>query len=528
MPVMDLGAHMGHYYMLSIDEHGKEVPENPDDTVPLLLSNLIEEKIARLPDDGTDTDVFLVSHGYKTDKAGAVQSYHDWISGMAEQQVGERAFQDAARPRRLLIVGIHWPSFFKFLDGKPYAVEGLERDLTLVQEILAHLHLRDAPPPVDDAVTAVIEATTFDAALRAPLTYLLSLALEGHPPPADPATCTDEQLLRMAEAALAHHLTRQQNEHAHTMPTTPTPAADGAGGGAAAAAASAVGGPPAAGGGSGAAGAPPAAAGVTVGGEPPPASPPRGLFDKIRHLTSAAWLAAARGLVELTRGPEELIFGRFEKRAMTVGAVGLHPILARFMAAAAGRAGRPPAAGGGAVRFHGVGHSLGCHVLSSAVCGPAAGPCALPGRVHSLTLIEPAVHADAMTAGHRYERLVGGGRTARRSLVAGPLVVTTSKTDFALHNYSIWNGPAMGNRGAVLTLPAKARRVKMHDARGEYELLPGSVTNVISDEYICDEPDESLLYKRTVGSHCNIAGNEVCHLVWSAATAAVEPEDYHH
>jgi len=187
---------------------------------------------------------------------------------------------------------------------------------------------------------------------------------------------------------------------------------------------------------------------------------------------------------------------------------------------------RPAGPHGASIRFHGVGYSLGCHVLSGAVCGPAKGVCILPRRMHSLCLIEPAVHAHAMTVGHKNHRLTGAdlataAAPVRRGLVAGAIVVTTSKTDMALHNYSIWNGRAMGTVGAELSPPAEPRAVDMKPATETYELPAGSITNENGNKYIAPAEGASLLERYTVGSHCNIDGPEVCHLVWAAAAVPV-------
>jgi len=80
MPVMKLDGG-GHYFMINMSDAGEEMVESPGKDYSVQLSTLIEEKIA--DDDASDpvTDVFLVSHGYKTDKQGAVQSYANWMNG---------------------------------------------------------------------------------------------------------------------------------------------------------------------------------------------------------------------------------------------------------------------------------------------------------------------------------------------------------------------------------------------------------------------------------------------------------------
>jgi len=84
MPVMQLSTG-GHYFMINFSEDGEELVESPDKDYSVQLSTLVEEKIA--DDDASDpvTDVFIISHGYKTDKQGAVQSYSNWMNGYVRE-----------------------------------------------------------------------------------------------------------------------------------------------------------------------------------------------------------------------------------------------------------------------------------------------------------------------------------------------------------------------------------------------------------------------------------------------------------
>jgi len=84
MPVMQLSTG-GHYFMINFGEGGDELVESPGKDYSVQLSTLVEEKIA--DDDASDpvTDVFVISHGYKTDKQGAVQSYSNWVNGYVQE-----------------------------------------------------------------------------------------------------------------------------------------------------------------------------------------------------------------------------------------------------------------------------------------------------------------------------------------------------------------------------------------------------------------------------------------------------------
>lgn len=187
---------------------------------------------------------------------------------------------------------------------------------------------------------------------------------------------------------------------------------------------------------------------------------------------------------------------------------------------------RRAAVEGGPVRFHGVGHSLGCHVVAGAICGPTQGPRRLADgghSMHSLTLIEPAVNAKELQPGRLYDSLVtapggalGEGEEAQRSLVAGPIVVTTSAGDRALRWYSFYHGEAMGLAGALLT--PEAAGIHMLPSSTAYALAPGCVSNVNGDAYIIVPKEAGRISRSMIGSHCDIYGPEVCHLVWATAS----------
>jgi len=424
---------------------------------------------------------------------------------MVDQLSKETRFQATHGHTRVLIVGIHWPSWMN--DGKPYAAGKLLRDLTLVQQILATLRWPDSPPEVLEAIDRMVNAVAYTPTVKEDLMFLIDLS-DGIDAPLDLNGLPEEDLLRMGEVLFGKMLNRQQ-------------------------------------------------LGKKVEVKQPSAVPHRTMtfIDETEAAATAAAIdsrhdeheeeeeeaklqkrgpffglglmlrSITRGFVEATRNAEQMVFGKYEERAIHIGCTGLHAMLTRFMTAADRRGPTAPP-----IRFHAVGHSLGCHVMSGAVCGPAGGVCSLPRRMHSLCLIEPAVHAHAMSVGHKYHRLTGADLSTaaapvRRGLVAGAIVVTTSDTDMALHNYSIWNGKAMGTAGAELSPPDEPRSVDMRPATEEYEFPPGTITNVNGDKYIVPAEGVSFIERYTIGSHCNIYGPEVCHLVWAAAAVSVPVDE---
>lgn len=507
------------YYMVNFSEDGVEIDDAPDADYTVMLSTRLKEMIAS-PTHPV-SDVFIVSHGYKTDKQGAVGSYAKWMNAMVARRKAEAAFDGT----KVMIVGIHWPSFFT--DGTEYQLDDQDRALSLTQDIFATFNWEGEAAPVREAAARVVCAEHVSDQVRDDILWLLRWADDSarislfrdnqpaasdgssHAPPAEVEerlkamntgdkdataemdaylasvlkgssvvgkTERDERLAKLSTEDLLALAEQEFGDYLYTKQQMPQ-YQPGLG-----------------------------------------TLPVIGLFgDAFNKAGDALKWAGCQVLRHTTKWAEEKVFGTYESRAKNVGATGVHNLLAALQDAASTRAGP---AGAPKVRFHGVGHSLGCHVLAGAVCGPLAGPCRLRQRMHSLTLIEPAVPSDELQPGKLYNKLVttpgGADHDAPRSLVAGTLVITTSAGDAALKGYHIYHGEPMGLKGAVLSPPAD--EVLMLPTSEEYKLAPGSITNVNSSKYICTPKESNLIARNTIGSHCNIYGPEVCHLVWAAAS----------
>lgn len=206
----------------------------------------------------------------------------------------------------------------------------------------------------------------------------------------------------------------------------------------------------------------------------------------------------------------QLTFWTMKKRARTVGEHGLHPLLARMQNAAPG------------LRLHLMGHSFGCIVVSSAVLGPSNGD-QLPRPIDSVVLVQGATSLWAYAATNPFQHKVAGyfnGIVADK-LVAGPLVATQSRFDYALGKIYPWAAgvanqisfgqPQFGALGIHGFCGLQgAQSLTMHAGSDAYELLPGGLYNVDGSEYICRLDGLS-------GAHSDIAGPEVAHLIWQAA-----------
>jgi hypothetical protein len=207
-----------------------------------------------------------------------------------------------------------------------------------------------------------------------------------------------------------------------------------------------------------------------------------------------------------------LTFWLMKRRARDVGAGGVATLLTRLQEAAPG------------ARFHLMGHSFGCIVVSSAVAGAGLGG---SRPVASLTLVQgamslwsfcSAIPSSPGRAGYFHRVLADG-------LVAGPVVVTTSVHDRAVRSfYPI----GAGARGQVDYLPDRLPTYGAIGAFGvrgpgihvvddslrtvdeAYDLQPGVIHNLRADEVIRDSAG-------VMGAHSDITKPPVAHAVWQAA-----------
>jgi hypothetical protein len=217
---------------------------------------------------------------------------------------------------------------------------------------------------------------------------------------------------------------------------------------------------------------------------------------------------------------QNLSFYRMKDRARMVGETSVHALLTtlRDVAKLSGRD----------VRFHLMGHSFGCIVISATLAGPAGRATADP--VHSAFLAQGALSFWSYCSdlphvkGHPgYFRSI---LDARR--VTGAIVTTQSEHDTAVCKlYPL----AAGARGDVAFAPGEfpkygalgafgargpgvdAVDLKMLDWNRPYSFEPGRIYNLESSRYIARM--ESL----GSGAHNDIAHPQVAHAWWSAVLA---------
>ncbi|MET0859501.1 MAG: hypothetical protein ABW091_00595 [Microbacterium sp.] len=210
-----------------------------------------------------------------------------------------------------------------------------------------------------------------------------------------------------------------------------------------------------------------------------------------------------------------LTFWHMKRRARDVGSSGVAGLLGRLQQAA------PKA------RFHLMGHSFGCIVVSSAVS--AAGHA---GRrpVDSLTLAQGAMSLWSFCSSIPSvpERAGFFHPILAKGLVSGPVIATTSVHDRAVRTFYPIGAGSRGQVdypsdqlptfGAIGTFGVRGPGIRVVDddlrpVDETYDLKPGVVHDLRGDEVI--RASNGLM-----GAHNDIAKPEVAHAVWQAALAA--------
>ncbi|TAG88990.1 MAG: hypothetical protein EAZ09_01720 [Oscillatoriales cyanobacterium] len=182
------------------------------------------------------------------------------------------------------------------------------------------------------------------------------------------------------------------------------------------------------------------------------------------------------------------------------------------------------------VRFHLMGHSFGCVVVSSMLNGPQ-GKGTLVRPVDSLALVQGAVSLWSYCSKISYDRDRPGyfNTIIAQGKVAGPIVTTHSQFDYAVGRMYPLAGktafssvdfapgqlPKYGGIGSfgLGGDDLAAENTNMLPRGASYDFKPGKIYNLESSKFICDVN----LGGPTSGAHCDIAKPEVAHAVWSAA-----------
>lgn len=212
-----------------------------------------------------------------------------------------------------------------------------------------------------------------------------------------------------------------------------------------------------------------------------------------------------------------LSFWKMKDRARQFGETGGFQFLTKMQKAASEQ-----------VRFHLMGHSFGCIVVSATIAGPQSKE-KLVRPVDSVVLVQGALSlwsycSDIPVAPGRggYFYPLIGDRT-----VAGPMITTQSEYDTAvrkmyplgagIRQQIVFDPTELPKYGGLGTFGARGPSLdivdmKMLPVESAYNFEPGKIYNLESSDFISDMSNGGL-----GGAHSDIAKPEVAHAVWSAA-----------
>ncbi|MBD1899892.1 hypothetical protein NDI44_12255 [Trichocoleus sp. DQ-A3] len=183
------------------------------------------------------------------------------------------------------------------------------------------------------------------------------------------------------------------------------------------------------------------------------------------------------------------------------------------------------------VRFHLMGHSFGCVLVSAALAGPK-GQGKLVRPVNSLVLVQGAMSLWSYCSKISYERNRPGyfNPLIVQGKVAGPIVTTQSHFDYAVGKMYPLAGKIVFSRVdfAAGGLPKyggigcfglcgngfPVEDINMLGSDASYQFKPGKVYNLESSKFINDVTD------KFVGAHNDFAKPEVAHVLWSAVSGS--------
>lgn len=420
----------------------------------------MSERIAQAIHDDQITDVFIMSHGWKGDVPAAIEQYDRWIKAMADCPA-DRAEIRTIRPAfKPLLVGFHWPS-------QPWGEEEFGMGAASFTAPGGSAGGSSTGPALDNFVDQYADRIADTPRAREAIRTIMTGAMN-----AGPGTTTMPPEMTQAYRVL--------NEEAQLGGTGPD-------------------GDP---------------------GEDREAFDPERAFKNAR--ASAAKLtpggAPAFGgfsLSGLLSPLRQLSFWQMKARGRKIGETAGAALLDKMMKAA-------PAENN--TRFHLMGHSFGCIVVTSMIHGEK-GASVLPHPVSSLTLVQGATSlwgfcSDIPEVGKPgyFRKIIDDSK------VSGPILTTQSKKDTAVGRfYPIAAGvalqvdfaagqfPKYGGLGAfgIQGLGLAPQDLAIGDITHQYKFKPGQVYNIECTSVIKDGSGAS-------GAHSDIAKPEVAHAMWEA------------
>jgi hypothetical protein len=439
--------------------------------------SLLSKKLSDVVQDGV-TDVFFSSHGWKGDIPASISQYDRWVGAMAAQ-TGDRNRARALDPKfKAVIIGVHWPSQPWGNEDAGAALLGDDETDEFAAEqqmdsdaLVQQYAKRIADTDAAKTALTTILAATDDDEVKA------QLANGKLPPTLETAyqTLFDQAGLGLNGATAAPGSDQQTFTPTLTISEWTSAAAGQA--------------PPG------------------PGGQPGLLS--GGLLPDVKD----ALLMPVR----------QVSFWAMKHRARHVGETGVHALLIELEKSA------PEA------RFHLMGHSFGCIVVSAAVSGPLdqdAVTARLPRPVHSLFLAQGAMSLWSFAESIAYPpNLPGYFRPMEvpPALVSGPIVTTRSTFDRAVGTFfplgaKLANDRLLGEElpefggvgafGIQGTAADTTHDVPVLSADADYGFNAGHIYNINASTVICHGGGPS-------GAHSDISHPEIAHLFWQAALAGV-------
>lgn len=214
---------------------------------------------------------------------------------------------------------------------------------------------------------------------------------------------------------------------------------------------------------------------------------------------------------------QQLSFWKMKDRARHIGETGGHELLQKLQCA-----------GKSETRFHLMGHSFGCIVVSAAIAGPPSSR-ASPRPIDSLSLIQGALSLWSFSSMIPFATGKVGyfNHALTKELVRGPIVTTRSSYDKAvrkLYPFAVrlarqyLLGKDLPKYGGIGTFGAQGlgdmvEDLEMHSATQDYKFMPKRVYNLEASNTIKNGAGFS-------GAHSDIAHPEVAHAIWSAILAS--------
>ena len=158
------------------------------------------------------------------------------------------------------------------------------------------------------------------------------------------------------------------------------------------------------------------------------------------------------------------------------------------------------------VGFH---YILTGHVVNSALLGSPSTGNQLVRKVHTLALLQGAVPYDCYSKGGEYRAIC-----SRFQPVAGPILVTHSQHDNALHFYRQFHGDALGHKGAHGAHPITSSFTNLMERTHRYMFGEKRLYNLNADKYI--DKKEGVLGIDVDGAHSDVFDPETLHCLYEA------------